>query len=123
VEANILSDAESAAVERAVRVASQFRKVVQPSRKRHRTGPLLHSQVHNLLVRASAAAAETFGMRVAQEWAAGFVFATEVHTRDASHFAQVGFDIGAITQYEVKYGDPFLSCTFIHAQCESSQLF
>jgi hypothetical protein len=50
------------------------------------------SAVQNLLVRASAAAAETFGMRAAQEWADGFVFSEATRTTDAKLFAQVGFD-------------------------------
>jgi hypothetical protein len=50
------------------------------------------SAVQNLLVHASAAAAETFGMRAAQEWADGFVFSEVTRTTDANSFAQVGFD-------------------------------
>jgi hypothetical protein len=35
------------------------------------------SKVQKLLMRASAVAAATFGMRAAQEWANGFVFSVD----------------------------------------------
>ncbi len=43
-------------------------------------------------MRASVAAAETYGIRAAQEWADGFVFSADAQSRDAALFQQVGFD-------------------------------
>jgi hypothetical protein len=63
---NCLSELEIAAVERAVRVAHRFRRVLRPAARRHRTGEVTVSKVQKLLMRASAVAAETFGMRAAQ---------------------------------------------------------
>jgi hypothetical protein len=87
-----LSSAEVVAVERAVRVAGKFRKVLRASTKRHRSGNPTVSLVQNLLMRASVAAAETYGIRAAQEWADGFVFSADAQSRDAALFQQVGFD-------------------------------
>ncbi len=87
-----LSTAELTAVERAVRIAGRFRRVLRPTARRHRSGATSVSAVQNLLFRASAAAAETFGMRAAQEWADGFTFSEVTRTTDAKLFAHVGFD-------------------------------
>ncbi len=89
---NCLSELEIAAVERAVRVVHRFRRVLRPAARRYRTGEVTVSKVQKLLMRASAVAAETFGMRSAQEWANGFVFSEETQTLDAKLFEQNDFD-------------------------------
>jgi hypothetical protein len=52
--------------------------------------------VKSMLVESFAAAAEFFGIRAAQEWAAGFTFPLSTLSADAALFARVDFDFPAL---------------------------
>jgi hypothetical protein len=91
----VFSSSELFAISRAVVVANRFRRVLHPATA-GKEPRLLVPAVKAMLVESFAAAAESFGTRAAQEWAAGFVFPQSTLLADAGLFAQVDFDFAAL---------------------------